>query len=330
MRAAIYSRFSTDRQNESSIADQVRVCTEHAERQGWQVVELTDLGISGAATGNRPGLLRMLSDADARRFEILLLMDVSRLRETRAISKLAERLVFGETRVVAVHDGADTGREGWEMQFGMAGIVGQQFRLMTSKKTYAAHVSRAKEGRAVGGKCYGYRNGAVYEPEAQVIRWMYERFAAGRVAGRSPATSMHGVCLPRVLVGNALSVVAAAGWVQRYARSCAMSGLPAWSHWNRSQWVKHPESGIGSAASVHARTGSSPRREAAYRFGGAFELRPAANGACGPGRALGHNARRTTLFAIRAPALRGVWRALRHHKPARVRLLVLSRRRRLW
>lgn len=34
MRAVICSWFSTDRQNESSIADQVRVCTEHAERQG--------------------------------------------------------------------------------------------------------------------------------------------------------------------------------------------------------------------------------------------------------------------------------------------------------
>jgi DNA invertase Pin-like site-specific DNA recombinase len=35
LRAAIYSRFSTDKQTESSIADQVRVCTEYAEKQGW-------------------------------------------------------------------------------------------------------------------------------------------------------------------------------------------------------------------------------------------------------------------------------------------------------
>jgi DNA invertase Pin-like site-specific DNA recombinase len=37
MKVAIYSRFSTDRQNESSIADQVRVCTEHATVRGWRV-----------------------------------------------------------------------------------------------------------------------------------------------------------------------------------------------------------------------------------------------------------------------------------------------------
>lgn len=39
MKAVIYSRFTTDKQAESSIADQVRVCTEHAERQNGKVTE---------------------------------------------------------------------------------------------------------------------------------------------------------------------------------------------------------------------------------------------------------------------------------------------------
>lgn len=49
MKAATYSRFSTDRQTESSVADQVRVCTEYAAREGWQILErYEDQGISGA------------------------------------------------------------------------------------------------------------------------------------------------------------------------------------------------------------------------------------------------------------------------------------------
>ena len=56
MRAAIYARYSTDKQTESSVADQLRVCTEHAERHGFTVaLTFRDEGISGAATGNRPG-----------------------------------------------------------------------------------------------------------------------------------------------------------------------------------------------------------------------------------------------------------------------------------
>ena len=80
MRAAIYSRFSTDKQTESSIADQVRVCTEYANSQGWTVVSrFEDQGISGAAIGNRPGCVAMLDAAKARAFDVLLVMDTSRL-----------------------------------------------------------------------------------------------------------------------------------------------------------------------------------------------------------------------------------------------------------
>src|SRR6185312_8996975 len=84
MKAAVYSRFSTDRQNESSIADQVRVCAEYAAGQGWQVVEqFEDQGISGAALGNRPGVLRLQDAAFARRVDAVLVTDFSRLSRSQ-------------------------------------------------------------------------------------------------------------------------------------------------------------------------------------------------------------------------------------------------------
>lgn len=59
-KAAIYSRFSTDRQNESSIADQVGVCSEYLERQGWNIAKrFEDQGISGAAFGTRLSVLML-------------------------------------------------------------------------------------------------------------------------------------------------------------------------------------------------------------------------------------------------------------------------------
>ena len=60
MKAVIYSRFSTDRQHESSITDQMRICTEYAEREEMTIVaQYDDQGISGAALGNRPGALKL-------------------------------------------------------------------------------------------------------------------------------------------------------------------------------------------------------------------------------------------------------------------------------
>jgi site-specific DNA recombinase len=83
--SAIYSRFSTDRQNESSVIDQVRVCTEFAARQGWQAIQqFEDQGISGAALGNRPGILRLQEGVFARRrFDVVLVADLSRLSRSQ-------------------------------------------------------------------------------------------------------------------------------------------------------------------------------------------------------------------------------------------------------
>ena len=38
-RAAIYARYSSDQQREASIEDQVRLCRERAEREGWTLVQ---------------------------------------------------------------------------------------------------------------------------------------------------------------------------------------------------------------------------------------------------------------------------------------------------
>lgn len=107
MKAVIYSRFSTDRQNESSISDQVRVCTEYAERQGWRIAEVyEDQGISGAALGNRPGVLKLQEAALARRLDVVLVTDLSRLsRSNGDLSKMIDRLVSKGVRVIGVQDG---------------------------------------------------------------------------------------------------------------------------------------------------------------------------------------------------------------------------------
>ena len=48
MRVAIYARYSTDKQSETSIDDQVRLCRARAQREGWKVVKVyTDAAITG-------------------------------------------------------------------------------------------------------------------------------------------------------------------------------------------------------------------------------------------------------------------------------------------
>ena len=50
MRTAIYARYSTDLQREASIEDQVRICRQRIEREGWQfIATYSDAASSGAS-----------------------------------------------------------------------------------------------------------------------------------------------------------------------------------------------------------------------------------------------------------------------------------------
>lgn len=245
MRAAIYSRFSTDRQTDSSIADQVRVCTEYADAKGWQVVErYDDQGISGAALGNRPGVRRLLEAAVARRFDALLVTDLSRLsRSTGDLNKEIDRLVARGIRVVGVQDGYDSARKGHKLQAGLSGIIGESFREMIKDRTYSALESRAKAGTATGGRAYGYHQSVVVPAQADVVREIFTAYAQG-ASCRTIATGLNarGIASP----GSAWNRT------QRRAHGWAGSGIRAMLrneryigrvHWNMCEWKKDPDTG---------------------------------------------------------------------------------------
>ena len=79
--AIIYARYSTDKQRETSIEDQSRVCRTRAEALGFHVVAIhADDEISGSTpVANRAGGKALLADALAGRFQVLLLEGLDRL-----------------------------------------------------------------------------------------------------------------------------------------------------------------------------------------------------------------------------------------------------------
>jgi site-specific DNA recombinase len=65
-RVAIYARFSSELQDARSVGDQVALCREHAQRQGWSVVQIyADEAVSGATVYGRDALLHMVEDPSA-------------------------------------------------------------------------------------------------------------------------------------------------------------------------------------------------------------------------------------------------------------------------
>ena len=92
MRAVIYARVSSEEQADRglSVPTQVKICREFIKRNGWVYVrEYIDEGISGLKAYNRPSFIEMLSDAQERKFDLIVVYSLSRFSRNRfdAITK---------------------------------------------------------------------------------------------------------------------------------------------------------------------------------------------------------------------------------------------------
>ena len=187
-RAAIYARYSSDRQSETSAEDQARLCRGRIEQEGWGLVDVfADLAISGA-TRNRPGLNALLERAGE--FDVVVAESLDRLsRDQEDIAGLYKRLRFAGVRIVTLSEG-----EVSELHIGLKGTMGALFLKDLGDKTRRGQVGRVAKGRIPGGISYGYRRvvklGSDGEPErglreideeqATVVRRIFSEFLAGR------------------------------------------------------------------------------------------------------------------------------------------------------
>jgi site-specific DNA recombinase len=239
-----YSRFSTDRQTEATIADQQRAQQEHAARQGWTITEyFTDEGISGAALGNRPGALRMLEIA--RYGDVIMLLDLTRLCRSQDLAPLIERLRFKGVLVVGVLDNFISTASTARMQAGLSGLLSDDMRAGIRMRVHLALESRAKTARPTGGRAYGFNNaGEPVEPEASIARELFTRYAAGDAMNAIVNDlNLRGVPSPgstwkrktrrqdgRWLISALHAILTNDRYIGRVV-------------WNRSKWDKDPDSG---------------------------------------------------------------------------------------
>ena len=97
MRAVVYARYSTDLQREASIEDQVRVCRQRIERDGWTLLSTYSDAASSGASRLRPGYQKLLEDARAGAFDVVVAEALDRLsRDQEDVAALYKRLAFGQ------------------------------------------------------------------------------------------------------------------------------------------------------------------------------------------------------------------------------------------
>ena len=148
-RAAIFTRVSTDNQTSQN---QLQRLSEVAQLSGWNIVEVYDETVSGAATRDRRSVYdRMLKDASRRRFDVLLAWDVSRLgRSLRELLDCFETLKATGVDLYLDQQGVDTTTPAGRALFGMAGVFAEFERAMLIERTRAGIERARAEGKRIG------------------------------------------------------------------------------------------------------------------------------------------------------------------------------------
>jgi site-specific DNA recombinase len=189
MRTAIYARFSSQLQKDSSIEDQVRVCVARAEREGWQLTRVfSDFAISGAVR-DRPGLNDLIAHVQAGHADVVLAEAIDRLsRDQEDLAGIYKRIRFAGASIVTLSEGTVD-----ELQIGFKGTMASLFRKDLADKIRRGQTGRVAAGRIPGGLVYGYRKVARFDgrgnPElglreidpqqAAVVRRIYREYLAG-------------------------------------------------------------------------------------------------------------------------------------------------------
>src|SRR5688500_3135111 len=97
MRAAIYCRVSTARQNnddKDSTENQEERCRIICTAKGWEVVQVYDEGDASAGTAQRNEFQAMILAAKAGQFDVIVVREVSRLSRVAQARRAIEELMI--------------------------------------------------------------------------------------------------------------------------------------------------------------------------------------------------------------------------------------------
>lgn len=270
MKAAIYARYSSEKQRDTSIDDQNRKCEQHAERERWDVVaRFEDRGMSGTKR-DRPGYQAMLAGAKARDFDVLLLDDQSRLSRDGVESETAfRRMEYWGVRIICLTDGYDSNapRQARKIQRATKSLMNEMYLDDLADKTHRGVEGQVLKGYSGGGRAYGYTSEPIEDASNA------DRYGKPNIVGyrrkvdetKRPIVvdifSMYADGLSCKQIARELNRLAipspAADWKRKH-RSKRQDGKWMASTiysmldneiyvgqvvWNRSQWVRDPDTG---------------------------------------------------------------------------------------
>ncbi len=250
-RVAIYARYSSDLQSDSSVEDQVRLCSELAKSKDWEVFDhYADAGLSGASL-MRPGIQALITDALDGKFDVVLAEALDRIsRDQEDIAGVYKRMEFAGVEIVTLSEGPIS-----SLHIGLKGTMNALFLKDLADKTRRGLRGRVERGKSGGGIAYGYEvvkrfdlegnplrgDRTINENQAAVVRRIFADYARNQ-SPRAIASQL-----------NAEGVPSPSGktWSQSAINGNRRRGTGILNNelyigrlvWNRQRFIKDPDTG---------------------------------------------------------------------------------------
>ena len=206
LRVAAYCRVSTDTdEQQTSFEGQVKHYTELIEANpDWELADIyADEGITGTSAEKRPDFMRMVKDAEAKKFDLLITKSVSRFaRNTVEMITYVRRLrELGIHLIFEMHN-IDTRAPYSEMLLTVLGAFAQEESRNISENTTWGIRKRFQEGVTRWCRLYGYEKTEEEEyhivpEEAMVVKKIFDLYEHGEsIQNIRKHLAAHGISSP--------------------------------------------------------------------------------------------------------------------------------------
>ena len=186
MKAVIYARFSSDKQNEASIEGQLRECMQYAEYNGMQVIgNYIDRAFS-AKTDHRPEFQHMIKDSYKNLFDIVLVWKLDRFSRDRYDSAHYKRILKKNgVRVISATEAISESPEGILLESLLEGCA-EYYSAELAVKVRRGMTENALKAKANGVRApFGYYIDGddkyqIDETLAPVVKEIYSLYLEGK------------------------------------------------------------------------------------------------------------------------------------------------------
>ena len=188
LRVTFYARVSTDSNEQlNSLNNQVTYYEGFIKQNSaWEYVPgYLDEGLSGISTRKRENFHRMVDDAKACKFDLIVTKEISRFaRNTLDSIQYTRDLLGAGVAVFFQNDGVNTLEEDSELRLSIMSSIAQDELRKLSSRVKFGHQQAIKDGVVLGNsRIFGYIKDkgrlVIDEQEAVMVRKLFELYATG-------------------------------------------------------------------------------------------------------------------------------------------------------